>query len=86
MQQSVAEPVKVSNSKGDSNSGESRRKEIEGYEMIIGRSSDSKQARTQWADAVDKILENESFDRAQQHLRTNFENAAVHNEKPFNKP
>lgn len=81
MQRSIFETTKVSKSKEDSKSEIPREREIEGYEMILGRSMDSKEARTQWIDTVEEVLEEESFERAQQHIRNNFDNPSVHNEK-----
>lgn len=81
MRQAKVKPVKISKSEKDSNIETKKEKEIEGYEMIIGRSKDSKEARTRWMETVEKILENESFEKAQQHTRKNFENPTVNQPK-----
>lgn len=52
----------------------------EGYEMVLGESMDSREVRNDWIDAVERILEEESWERSQQHTRRNFEHASVHNE------
>ena len=44
----------------------------EEHEMLIGRSMDAEPARDRWIDAVEKILENESLENGEQHVRKNF--------------
>lgn len=79
MQQTVVPPCKRSKIE-DSKLEKSEENKYEGHEMLVGESMDSKQARNEWIDAVEKILEDESLERGQQHLRKNFDNAAIHNE------
>lgn len=86
MQKTEPRQVNVTKPKKDSKSEKPERKEIGGYEMILGRGTDSRKARNEWAEAVEKLLEEESFERAQQHSRKNFQNASVHNEPPFDTP
>lgn len=57
-----------------------RETESESYEMVLGESMDSEEVRNDWIDAVERILEEESWERSQQHTRRNFEHASVHNE------
>lgn len=45
----------------------------ERQEMLVGDSFDTEEARDKWIDSVERILENESFERGQQHLRKNFD-------------
>lgn len=45
----------------------------EEHEMLIGRSMDAEPARDRWIDAVEKILENESLENGEQHIRKNFD-------------
>lgn len=60
--------------------GKSAEDEIEGYEMMVGHSCDSKEARNDFIDEVENLLEFESLRRGQQHSRKNFENAAAQSE------
>lgn len=55
-------------------------KEIEGYEMLVGEGMESEEARNDFIDSVEKILEFESLERGQQHSRKNFDHAARHSE------
>ncbi|MFQ3275565.1 MAG: hypothetical protein ACI9LV_000880 [Candidatus Nanohaloarchaea archaeon] len=43
----------------------------ENREMLVGDSFDAQEARDRWIDSVERILENESFDRKQKHARKN---------------
>lgn len=52
---------------------ENRAEEDEEHEMLIGRSMDAEPARDRWIDAVEKILENESLEAGEQHLRKSFD-------------
>lgn len=79
MQQTVV-PSRKSSRIEDSKLEKSEENKLEGHEMLIGESMDSEETRNQWIDAVEKILEDESLEKGQQHLRKNFDNAAVHNE------
>lgn len=47
--------------------------EEEEHEMLVGRSMDAEPARDRWIDAVEKILENESLENGEQHLRKEFD-------------
>lgn len=46
--------------------------DTEEYEMLVGNSFDTAGARDRWIDSVERILENESFERKEKHLRRNF--------------
>ena len=70
--------------KSGEGSEKSREKEnegdIDGYEMLVGDSCDSKEARNQFIDSAENLLEFESMRRGQKHRRKNFDNAAAHSE------
>lgn len=67
-------------------SKESETRKVEGYEMLIGNAMDTEEARNQWIDTVEKLLELESLERGQQHLQKNFDHAPTHNEEPYKMP
>ena len=67
-------------------SKESETRKVEGYEMLVGNAMDTEEARNQWIDTVEKLLEIESLERGQQHLQKNFDHAPVHNEEPYKVP
>lgn len=52
---------------------EQENEEDEEREMLVGRSMDAEPARDRWIDAVEKILENESLENGEQHVRRNFD-------------
>lgn len=37
--------------------------------MLVGRSSDSRETRNQWIDAVERSMEEDGFEKGQKHLR-----------------
>lgn len=47
-------------------------KRSERRKMLVGRSFDTESARDRWIDSVERLLENESFERGEKHMRTNF--------------
>jgi hypothetical protein len=49
----------------------------ERQEMLVGDSFDTEEARDQWIDSIEIILENESFERGQKHLRKNFDEVRI---------
>lgn len=49
------------------------KKSPEGYKMLIGEGKDSVEARDKWIDAVEKMLEHESFEKGEKHARKGFE-------------
>lgn len=55
-------------------------------EMLLGDSFGSERAKDGWVDAVDRILEEESWSRSQQHRRRNFEYASIQNEAYYGGP
>lgn len=64
----------------ESEKPENPERRLNGYEMVVGNSDDSVEARNEFIDEVEKLLEFESLERGQKHLRKNFEHAAVHSE------
>ena len=56
---------------------------VEGYEMLVGEGHDSEEARDEWIDEVENLLEFESLEKGQQHTRKNFNNPSTHNERKY---
>lgn len=55
-------------------------------EMLVGESFDSRETRDRWIDSVEKILENESFERGKKHIRRNLRQVRDSSDYGLNQP
>ena len=55
-------------------------KKFEGREMLVGEGMESEEARNDFIDSVENLLEFRSLEEGKQHSRKNFDYAAEHSE------
>ena len=65
---------------------EEENEEEEEHEMLVGRSRDEETVRDRWIDAVEKVMENEGFERGEKHLRRDLHRVKMDGDYGSNEP